>query len=300
MAKDQESISKPEGGDCSAASSESSVSSLEESADNSSCSNDSSTFKDISFADDKPANQIHTDNTSTDICGTSATVALDPRLKMIYSTVMETLNRDLRPQIQKLANDSVKYHTLRSVYHLPSITDLKKELMRQNAEGIQVNLDINSAQLLGLINKAAVRTRNSSFRNSVGSNRMPKTRMNTGLKESLSAIPEKRDVEDNHLQLRRAKVKYIFLSQVQSYERSRDQRDIRDLDTKELEIILKRINSGTFPDLKGLRRIARGFKMCCGIKEQPGNEYILKEMDNKELKLRILELLHNSQADEDN
>lgn len=290
MTTDTNSTSKSKSLDSSASSS---TSSSEAETDNSSCSNDSITFKDISFSDDRHKEVTRTNETNKALGGATASVALDPRLKMVYSTVMETLNRDLRPQIEKLANESAKYHTLRAVYHLPSITDIKKEIMKQDIEGVEVKMDVDTAQLLTMVNKATKRADNSSFRNSVGSSGKSRRTISKNVNQCLTSIPERKYSEEKERYLPNGNIKYMFLSQVQSYERSKDYRDIRDLDIKELEIILQRIDCGIFPDIGVVKRITQKFRSHCVFKESR-IQYVLKDLDNKELKLRILEMLHKS------
>lgn len=249
---------KPDFEDCSTSSASSSTSSLD-----SSCSTISSSFEsevtedvnDISCAPVQKEELHHKKNIRYFKEGDEE-AGLNANQKMIYSAVLSTLKDELIPQVTKLAEDSQKYRTLKTIYHLPSITDLRKEL--KDPADIKVKMNVDNDRLALLIQQKSFRA-------------VPATKTS----QRLTTIPE--NVEPV------PKV-HKFKSSCQDYNRLTDKRDIRKIDNEELKDILEKINKGRFPELTLQQWLL-------GRYQARRSHYIVGFMTNKSLKSRIVKIL---------
>lgn len=75
-------------------------------------------------------------------------VALDARQHVVYSTIVETLRKEIQPELDRLANESAKYRAMKRLYRLPSISELRDELNSLNREAY---LDFDENKLKRLV-----------------------------------------------------------------------------------------------------------------------------------------------------
>ncbi|QPG76265.1 hypothetical protein FOA43_003651 [Brettanomyces nanus] len=233
-----------------------------------------SEFEDISYG--SPTNSQNRCKPS------SATVAMDPRQRVIYNAIVNTLRKDLQPQLNQLANDSAKYHTLKSIYHLPSITDLKKELSKGLEARSKVDLEFDETRLMRMISNESLKQRGQPPVKRLKQRKHPhfpevqeQIRTNFNSNRALDPIEEVLEMNTKTDNLYKE-----FISYRKGYHRSKDSRTLTEIETEELKSIAYRIEAEKFPDLGRIGKIAQKFDLHQG-------EPQLRYFSNKELTVEI-------------
>ncbi|VEU23435.1 DEKNAAC104481 [Brettanomyces naardenensis] len=218
-------------------------------------------------------------------------IAMDAKQRIIYTAILDTLRKDLKPQIEKLAQDSAKYHTLKSIYHLPSITDLKKELSVNLEERSKISMEYSEKRLAQLVQQQSNRADQIPVR-SLRKAKRPKLarvqeqmRAGYNARRVLSPISEVPQVAAMNVKLAERSI----ISLKDGYDHSNDERDLRKIGTNELDSMFERVIGGNFPDLGRIDRLISKF-------EKDAGKWQVKSLDNRALKNKIPQILQEREA----
>lgn len=216
-------------------------------------------------------------NNNNKLRNSSSFAILNPQEDRIVNAIVSKLKTQLQPTLEKLSQESEKYELIKSIYKLPSISNLNDDVkIKYNNKGKRFNLEFDNSIIKEMVDSETANIERKQQNNKkfpiISAEHQIKLNFNKFRK--LNTITEAQDEETSY-----QKIESYFCSSP-TYSKSKDTRLVQDLDTNELIILLKNIKEGKLLDIGKVDHLVAMF-------EQKPNGAI-NRMDNQNLKTAIL------------
>jgi hypothetical protein len=204
----------------------------------------------------------------------------------LVNAIVTKLKKQLSPTLTKLSEVSDKYETLKTLYKLPSISNLNEEVrLKYSKKGKKFNLEFHHDVIRDLVHEEKGKAIN---RRKVGNYSMisaqEQIRLNFNKYRQLNPITEERSFEvstsGKEEEVERGKLE----CKRSNYQKSRDTRTVDSLLTDELIEYLKLIKDGRVKDINRVGHLVSLFEV--------DQTNIINRLDNMQLKGAILSELN--------
>lgn len=205
----------------------------------------------------------------------------ESEIQKIVDTIVMKLKLQLEPKLRKLSKEAEKYSIIKQIYNLPSISNINEEIKKNfNPKPKSYSLEFHDDVIREMVGREISEYGKVKDPKKGGSS-FPVISANDQVKLNFNKY-RKLDpiVEEDEISLD---------SVVVTYNRDKDRRKVKDIESDELINILRELRRGTFPDLNKVNNLVSLFEGCKDSSLEPKS---VNTLSNKDLKQEILKELH--------
>lgn len=212
----------------------------------------------------------------------SSRSSLDLDQARIVNVIVAKLKEQLQPTLERLSQESEKYELMKTVYKLPSVSNLNDEVKQKfNGKGKKYSLDFDKDMVEEMVekelNKAERRKKQFSQVSMISA--QDQVRLNFNKFRQLGTIMEEQELEKSIERGDESPPKnYICMSN--TYSKSEDTRHVHELKTEELVHLLQKIKEGKLKEMSKVKHLVTMFE-----EEQ---QDVVNRLDNQKLKNVLL------------
>lgn len=217
--------------------------------------------------------------------GISSCSSLSLEEDRIVNLIITKLKEQLQPTLEKLSHESEKYELIKTVYKLPSVTNLNEEIkLKYTGKGKKFNLDFDKSMIGGMVKKELSKTerRKKQFTQVSMISAEDQVRLNFNKFRQLNTIVEEQESDRSFDKLETPAQNYVCMSQ--AYSKSKDTRRVEELETQELIFLLQKIKEGKLKEMSKVEHLVTMF--------EEERENVINRLDNSKLKSVILRELN--------
>ena len=209
----------------------------------------------------------------------------------LVDAIVNKLKKQLDPTLKSLSEIAGKYEMMKTLYKLPSISDLNEEVkIKYSSKKKNFNLEFHEDVIKTLINEETAKNqkRNYQINQSYIISANDQVRLNFNKFRQLNTIIEEKSFNDSYEENvpdrgRKAEI----ACKDKNYQKNKDNRKIESLSTDELVEYLNLLKNKKIQELNKVEHLVSLFEVT--------NENVINKMDNQQLKQAILSELKKRQ-----
>ncbi|GAV30512.1 hypothetical protein PMKS-004026 [Pichia membranifaciens] len=212
----------------------------------------------------------------------SSSSSLDLEQARIVNVIIAKLKEQLEPTLERLSQESEKYELIKTVYKLPSVSNLNDEVkIKYNGKGKKFNLDFDKDMIEEMVDKELTKAerRKKQFSQVSMISAQDQIRLNFNKFRQLGTIMEEQDLEKSVEKEEESPAKSL-ICMTNTYLKSKDTRRVQQLETEELVHLLQKIKEGKLKEMSKVEHLVTMFE-----EEQ---QDVVNKLDNQKLKNIIL------------
>lgn len=193
--------------------------------------------------------------------------SINSQSNKIVDSIVSKLRKQLQPTLDKLSRDSQKYEIMKTIYKLPSISNINDGVkLKYNFSPQKFKLDFDNDMIHEMVRNEIIETENKTNKTSQFTTitAEEQVKLNFNKFRQLHTIVEEESID-------KKSINYAWIQDIKK---------IKELETEELINLLQNVKSGELEDIGRVKRLVNVF--------ESQQETSVNKLDNKALKEAIL------------